>query len=46
MPVYRADFTGDIKSGNRFLHRIEHSLVDIVLRPPWVLFTIGQASTT
>ena len=33
MSVDRADFTGDVKPRDRFLHRIEDALLDVVLGP-------------
>ena len=44
--VDRADFAGDVEARDRFFHRIEHALFDVVLGPPWVLLTIGHASMT
>ena len=32
MTVDRADFAGDVKSGDRLFHRVEHALLDVVLR--------------
>jgi hypothetical protein len=32
MPVDRADFAGDVEARDRFFHRIEGALLDVVLR--------------
>jgi hypothetical protein len=34
MPVDRADLSGDVEARNRFFHRVEDALLDVVLGPP------------
>jgi hypothetical protein len=32
MPVDRADLAGDVEARDRFFHRVENALIDVVLR--------------